>query len=102
VLKVSTFGMAQSDSVAVVSEIGSPVAAAGRVLDVVRFIERHNIKRDGAQKGTVQAARVGFKVGVSAQDVTKNNCWKAQGTYVVIMTCQGTTARPVIRITAKF
>jgi hypothetical protein len=77
------------------------VAAAGRILDVVRFIERQNIKRDGAQKRAVQAARVGFKVGVSAQDVTKNHCGKVRGAYVVIMTCQGTTARPARQISGQ-
>ena len=72
------FGMAYSElgTELNILEIVSPVAAAGRILDVVRFIERQNIKRDGAQKRAVQAARVGFKVGVSAQDVTNNHSGK--------------------------
>ena len=42
----------------------SPVAAAGGILDVVCFIERHDIKRDGTQKSTIWTARIGFKIGV--------------------------------------
>jgi hypothetical protein len=40
------------------------VAAAGGVLDVVRLVKGHDIKRDGAQEGAVCTARIGFEVGV--------------------------------------
>jgi hypothetical protein len=48
-------------------DIRSPVAAAGCVLDVVSLVERHYIKRDGAQESAIWTARFGFEVGVPAQ-----------------------------------
>jgi hypothetical protein len=42
----------------------SPVTTAGCVLNIVRFIERHNIKRNRTQEGAIRTARIGLEIGV--------------------------------------
>lgn len=47
-----------------ISETLSPVATAGCVLDIVRFVESHYIERDGTQECAIRTACIGLKVGV--------------------------------------